>query len=84
MHPDRFEPERRNCQGNEHRRRLGLVYGVEMKLMKLAALSLCMACTTSAAYAGSTNVVFTHNGGDFNSTGITSGTLTLTNATLNV
>lgn len=53
-----------------------------MKLMKLAALSLCMACTASAAYAGSTNVVFTHNGGDFSSTGITTGTLTLTNATL--
>lgn len=53
-----------------------------MQLIKLAALSVFMACTTSAAFAASANVVFTHNDGDFNSTGVTSGTLTLTNTTL--
>jgi hypothetical protein len=48
-----------------------------MKLVKLAALVVFMAFTTSGAFAAG-NVIFTHTDGSFTSSGVTSGTLSLT------
>ena len=48
-----------------------------MKLVKLAALVVFMTFTTSGAFAAG-NVIFTHTDGSFTSSGVTSGTLSLT------
>ena len=48
-----------------------------MKLVKLAALVVFMAFTTSGAFAAG-NVILTHTDGSFTSSGVTSGTLSLT------
>jgi len=51
-----------------------------MKSMKILALAALVACTPFAAFANS--VVFTNNDGTFTSSGVTSGTLTLSQSTL--
>jgi len=51
-----------------------------MKLMKMFALGILPLCLPFAAFAGS--VTFTNNDGTFVSTGVTSGTLSLTDSTL--
>lgn len=51
-----------------------------MKLTKILALALIVACTPLAAFAQTT--IFTNYDGTFTSTGVTTGTLTLTGSTL--
>jgi hypothetical protein len=55
------------------------VNGTLMK-MKILALAVLVACTPLSAFAGS--VAFTNNDGTFTSSGVTSGTLTLSGSTL--
>ena len=54
--------------------------GVGMKLMKLLALAILLACTPCVAFAGS--VTLTNYDGTLSSTGVTSGTLSLSGSVM--